>query len=74
MQFVVLDEPTSRMDREARRQMWDILQSQRAGRTVILSTHFMDEADMLGDRIAVMADGELQCYGSSMFLKNAYGG
>jgi len=73
-QFVILDEPTSGMDPEARRQTWDILQSQRAGRTMILSTHFMDEADLLGDRIAIMADGQLQCCGSSMFLKNMYGG
>jgi len=72
-QFVILDEPTSGMDPEARRQTWDILQSQRAGRTMILSTHFMDEADLLGDRIAIMADGQLQCCGSSMFLKNIYG-
>jgi ATP-binding cassette subfamily A (ABC1) protein 3 len=57
------------MDPEARRQVWDILQGQRAGRTMILSTHFMDEADLLGDRIAIMADGQLQCCGSSMFLK-----
>ena len=72
-QVVILDEPTSGMDPEARRQTWDILQSQRAGRTLILSTHFMDEADLLGDRIAIMADGQLQCCGSSMFLKNIYG-
>jgi ATP-binding cassette subfamily A (ABC1) protein 3 len=71
--FVILDEPTSGMDPEARRQAWDILQSQRAGRTMILSTHFMDEADLLGDRIAIMADGVLQCCGSSLFLKNKYG-
>ena len=61
------------MDPEARRQTWDILQSQRAGRTMIMSTHYMDEADLLGDRIAIMADGQLQCCGSSMFLKNIYG-
>jgi len=61
------------MDPEARRQTWDILQSQRAGRTMILSTHFMDEADLLGDRIAIMSDGQIQCCGSSMFLKNIYG-
>lgn len=40
---------------------------------MILSTHFMDEADLLGDRIAIMADGKLQCCGSSMFLKQKYG-
>ena len=36
-------------------------------------THFMDEADILGDRIAIMADGQLRCAGSSLFLKNKYG-
>ncbi|CAG9840389.1 unnamed protein product [Diabrotica balteata] len=43
------------------------------GRTILLSTHFMDEADLLGDRIAIMAGGELQCCGSSFFLKKKYG-
>ncbi len=72
-QTVILDEPTSGMDPEARRQTWDILQSQRQGRTMILSTHFMDEADFLGDRIAIMSNGVVQCYGTSVFLKRKYG-
>jgi ABC-type multidrug transport system ATPase subunit len=37
------------------------------------TTHFMDEADILGDRIAIMAEGDVQCCGSSLFLKNRYG-
>ncbi|CAH3190768.1 unnamed protein product, partial [Porites lobata] len=45
----------------------------KAGRTIILTTHFMDEADLLGDRIAIMADGQLRCCGSSLFLKSRYG-
>lgn len=40
---------------------------------MLLTTHFMDEADLLGDRIAIMAGGELQCCGSSFFLKKKYG-
>lgn len=44
-----------------------------AGRTILLSTHFMDEADLLGDRIAIMAGGKMQCCGSSFFLKKKYG-
>ena len=40
---------------------------------MILSTHFMDEADHLGDRIAIMSDGEVQCCGTSLFLKKKYG-
>jgi ATP-binding cassette subfamily A (ABC1) protein 3 len=43
------------------------------GRTILLTTHFMDEADLLGDRIAIMANGKLQCCGSSFFLKKKYG-
>lgn len=73
VQIVILDEPTSGMDPSARRHMWDVLQEQRKGRTMILSTHFMDEADHLGDRIAILADGVVQCCGSSLFLKKKYG-
>jgi len=73
MEVVILDEPTSGMDPEARRQTWDLLQQHRAGRTVVLSTHFMDEADLLGDRIAIMAAGVIRCCGTSLFLKNKYG-
>jgi ATP-binding cassette subfamily A (ABC1) protein 3 len=61
------------MDPAARRQTWGILQQYREGRTIILTTHFMDEADILGDRIAIMADGVVKCCGTSMFLKKLYG-
>lgn len=40
---------------------------------MVLTTHFMDEADILGDRIAIMAEGQLRCCGTSLFLKNRYG-
>lgn len=43
------------------------------GRTIILSTHHMDEAELLGDRIAIISEGKLQCCGTSLFLKNALG-
>lgn len=72
-QVVMLDEPTSGMDPSARRATWDLLQGEKRGRTILLTTHFMDEADLLGDRIAIMAGGELQCCGSPLFLKNKYG-
>lgn len=70
---VLCDEPTSGMDPAARRALWDLLQLEKRGRTILLSTHFMDEADVLGDRIAIMHQGELKCYGSSFFLKSAFG-
>uniref|UniRef100_A0A452VD19 ATP binding cassette subfamily A member 3 n=1 Tax=Ursus maritimus TaxID=29073 RepID=A0A452VD19_URSMA len=68
-----LDEPTSGMDAISRRAIWDLLQQHKSDRTVLLTTHFMDEADLLGDRVAIMAKGELQCCGSSLFLKQKYG-
>lgn len=72
-QIIILDEPTSGMDPAARRQTWDILKRFKANRTMILSTHFMDEADLLGDRIAIMAEGVVKCCGTSLFLKKAFG-
>ena len=69
----MLDEPTSGMDTSARRRLWEMLKRNKAGRIVILTTHYMDEADILGDRIAIMAEGKVQCVGSSLFLKNRYG-
>jgi ATP-binding cassette, subfamily A (ABC1), member 3 len=63
---VVLDEPTSGMDPYSRRSTWEALQNARAGRVMLLTTHFMDEADLLGDRIAIMAQGQVKCCGSSL--------
>merc|ERR1719382_1681330 len=70
---VFLDEPTSGMDPFSRRSTWNLIRGSREGRVTVLTTHFMDEADILGDRIAIMADGDLQCCGSSLFLKRRFG-
>lgn len=69
----MLDEPTSGMDLTARRELWNMLKDEKQGRVIVLTTHFMDEADILGDRIAIMANGQLECLGSSLFLKNKFG-
>ncbi len=45
----------------------------RGERTILLTTHFMEEADVLGDRIAIMAGGQIKCCGTPMFLKKYYG-
>jgi len=71
--IVLLDEPTAGMDLTARRRVWDMLKNYKHGRIVILTTHYMDEADILGDRIAIISKGRLRCCGSSLFLKNRYG-
>jgi len=71
--IVMLDEPTSGMDTTARRRLWDMLKKNKGEKIVILTTHYMDEADILGDRIAIMSEGQVQCTGSSLFLKKRYG-
>jgi ABC-type multidrug transport system ATPase subunit len=71
--MVFLDEPTSGMDPFSRRFTWNILKNNREGRVMVLTTHFTDEADVLGDRIAIMAEGALTCCGTSLFLKNKFG-
>jgi len=70
---VLLDEPTSGMDPYSRRFTWNVIRNMREDRTIILTTHFMDEADLLGDRIAIMAEGKLRCAGSSLYLKSQFG-
>ncbi|XP_019943339.2 retinal-specific phospholipid-transporting ATPase ABCA4-like isoform X1 [Paralichthys olivaceus] len=70
---VILDEPTSGVDPYSRRSIWDLLLKYRAGRTVIMSTHHMDEADLLSDRVAIISQGRLFCCGSPIFLKNCFG-
>ena len=70
---VLLDEPTSGMDPASRRSLWELLQRQKAERVLVLTTHYMDEADVLADRIAVMAAGKLTCCGSTLFLKARFG-
>ena len=57
--IILLDEPTSGMDTSTRRRLWDMLKKNKAGKIIILTTHYMDEADILGDRIAIMAEGEV---------------
>mmetsp|Transcript_40510 Transcript_40510/g.107011 ORF Transcript_40510/g.107011 Transcript_40510/m.107011 type:complete len:1425 (-) Transcript_40510:131-4405(-) len=71
---VFLDEPTSGMDPASRRELWDLLLSMKArGRTVIFTTHYLDEADLLADRKAVLAHGRVEAVGTSRELKAQYG-
>ncbi|KAJ8686327.1 hypothetical protein QAD02_022121, partial [Eretmocerus hayati] len=70
---IILDEPTSGLDPENRRLIWDVILKMRENRTILISTHDMEEADILGDRIAIMHAGQLRSYGTPMFLKRIVG-
>ncbi|XP_067861316.1 ATP-binding cassette sub-family A member 13-like [Heptranchias perlo] len=70
---VILDEPTSGIDPCSRRNIWDVILKYRAGRTIIFTTHHLDEAEVLSDRIAILENGQLKCFGSPAYLKEQYG-
>ncbi|KAH8592220.1 hypothetical protein B0O99DRAFT_247938 [Bisporella sp. PMI_857] len=69
-----VDEVSSGLDPLSRRKIWDILLAERGSRTIILTTHFLDEADLLADRIAILSKGTLRAEGSSVELKEKLGG
>ena len=71
--LVFLDEPSSGLDTTSRREMWDMLKNYREGRVIILTTHYMEEADNLGDRVGIMSHGKMMCCGSPDWLKWEYG-
>ena len=70
---VYLDEPTTGMDPINRRHVWNLIEKSKQERTIILTTHSMEEADILGDRVAIIAKGRLRCIGTSVRLKSRYG-
>ena len=57
--IVLLDEPSSGMDPSSRRDTWNILKKLKKDRIIILTTHYMDEAEVLGDRVAIVSHGKL---------------
>ncbi|KAF9214178.1 hypothetical protein BGZ59_004164 [Podila verticillata] len=72
-EVIFLDEPSTGLDPAVRRIIWDIIQRVKIDRTVVLTTHSMEEADILSDRIAIMTAGRLRCIGTSLHLKDLYG-
>uniref|UniRef100_A0A8C4TS45 ATP binding cassette subfamily A member 12 n=1 Tax=Falco tinnunculus TaxID=100819 RepID=A0A8C4TS45_FALTI len=70
---VILDEPSTGVDPCSRRSIWEIISKNKKGRTIILSTHHLDEAEVLSDRIAFLEQGGLKCCGSPFYLKDTFG-
>lgn len=72
--IIYLDEPSTGLDPENRRQLWDILSDIKGKRAIILTTHSMEEADVLCNRISIINDGILRCVAPQVRLKTLYGG
>ena len=74
-EVLFLDEPTTGLDPQSRRQVWDIVNAFKAGGgTVLLTTHYMDEAEKLCDRVAIVDHGRIIAEGSPMHLMTSLGG
>jgi ATP-binding cassette subfamily A (ABC1) protein 3 len=72
-EVIFLDEPSSGMDITSRRGLWEILKRITEKRIIILTTHYMEEASVLGNRIGIMHLGELKCLGTPLFLIERFG-
>ncbi|KAG4089491.1 hypothetical protein H8356DRAFT_31109 [Neocallimastix lanati (nom. inval.)] len=70
--YVFLDEPTTGLDPLSRRKIWELLQKKREGKVIFLTTHYMDEADILADRKLILNKGRIRCLGTSLYLKNHF--
>ena len=70
---IFMDEPTTGMDPVSRRKVWDLILEMKKDRSVLLTTHSMEEADFLSDRICIISAGKIKCVGTSLYLKNTYG-
>lgn len=74
-ELLFLDEPTTGLDPQARRNLWDLVDKlKQAGRTIILTTHYMDEAERLCDRVAIMDHGRIIALGTPQQLIASVGG
>ena len=72
-EVIIMDEPTTGMDPKVRRLTWNLIKDLKKNRSIILTTHNMEEADCLSDRILVMASGKILASGTTLSLKNEFG-
>jgi len=70
--IILLDEPTSGMDPISRKALWEFLKNYQRNKIILVTTHSLEEAEYLGDRIGIMSDGQFICCGTSSFLKSKY--
>ncbi|KAL3215433.1 hypothetical protein MRX96_034145 [Rhipicephalus microplus] len=69
---LLLDEPTYSLDEEARREVWTLLEAIRSSCAIVMTSAMTEEADLIGDRVAIMSHGRVRCCGTPTFLKKAH--
>merc|ERR1712048_1042130 len=71
--LMFLDEPSAAVDAGAKRHLWKVIKNRAPDQTVVLTTHSMEEAEALCDRLAIQVKGQLRCLGTPMHIRNKYG-
>jgi ABC-type multidrug transport system ATPase subunit len=71
--MLFLDEPSAAVDAGAKRHLWKVIKNRASDQTVVLTTHSMEEAEALCDRLAIQVKGQLRCLGTPMHIRNKYG-
>ncbi|GMJ05742.1 ATP-binding cassette A7, ABC2 homolog 6, A. THALIANA ABC2 HOMOLOG 6 [Hibiscus trionum] len=71
---VYMDEPSTGLDPASRNSLWSVVKQAKRDRAIVLTTHSMEEAEVLCDRLGIFVDGSLQCIGNAKDLKGRYGG
>jgi len=71
--IIYLDEPSTGLDPKSRQRMWRVINDVKKNSSILLTTHSMEEADAICDRIIIMSEGDIRCIGVSADLKNRYG-
>ncbi|KAH8259580.1 hypothetical protein KR026_006995, partial [Drosophila bipectinata] len=69
MQVLFCDEPSTGLDPASRRELWKLILEAKKGCSILLTTHQLDDGEALGDRFAIVSDGQLRCHGTLSFLK-----
>ena len=70
---IILDEPTSGLDLESREQMWNLIRTLKEGRSIIMSTQHIEEADELADRVCIMSHGRVISLDTPEMIKKKFG-
>ena len=70
---IILDEPTSGLDVESRQQVWELIRTLKQGRSIIMSTQHIEEADELADRVCIMSHGKVIALGTPNTIKRRFG-
>ena len=70
---ILMDEPTTGMDPVSRRHVWALIQKLKTEKVILMSTHAMEEAELLSDKIIILNYGDVKCVGTPLQLKNMLG-